>query len=831
MSASTILVVEDNPVTRKLFRVTLESAGYAVEEAADGAEALEAVRRSAPALILQDLRLPDMSGFELVERMRKLPHAAETPVIAISGLIVGPEEAAIAAGRFHDFLAKPVEPSRLLQTVAGYVPRPGTFADRSGTRGRVLVVDDEPVQRKLTAIRLRDLGYAVDSAEDGEAALAKARHTPPDAIVSDVLMPKLDGFGLCQAVRQDPRLAHIPVVLASSSYVDEEDRSLATKMGADALVTRTPDMAGVIEALVAARSKPPASRKVVLTPFLSSVHLERVVQQLERQVTMGATLAQRNAALTAALAAIDGIARVLARTSDPSLAARDILAICLEAGGVSEGALYLDRPGAPLALRAVIGFTKSDPKQVDAFFNHRDVLAQLVAQRGAVALPSAAVPESVSSDILARARVPGMVLATIPIHGTPAGALVMGSEQSALGTLEWLTFIRTVATQLGQAIALARASHRQELLLSSAGDGILGIDTARLVTFANASAARMLGRSPDGMVGLPLHDLVHARPGEAPRCAVAECRLGEAFAAASGLVEDVFVDRGGGTVPVEYHLQPILEGGEAAGAVIVFRDLSERQRVQQLATLEATRRQQLQIKDQFLTHVSHELRTPLTAIREFTTIVLDGLAGELGAQQREYLSIALRNADELRGMIDDLLEATRSETARLTVRPVPMALGTVVGEAVEQNAAAAQAKGVTLRTELARDLPPAQADPNRVRQIVGNLIGNAIKFTPAGGDIVVRASSAAEPGAVLVSVADSGSGIPAEAAERVFDYLYQGPNVTDLTRKGFGIGLHLCKDLVTRQGGRIWVESAPGRGSTFCFTLPVHRDAVAEAAP
>jgi PAS domain S-box-containing protein len=827
--ASTVLVVEDNPITRKLFRVTLESAGYAVQEASDGHEALERAQRGWPALILQDLRLPDMSGFDLAERLRQFPHASETPIIAISGLISRAEQTAVGTGRFHGFLAKPVEPSHLLEVVAEYLPRPGTVVDSSGTRGRVLVVDDEPVQRKLTAVRLRDLGYAVETAEDGQAALAKARHDPPDAILSDVLMPQLDGFGLCREVRFDPRLAHIPVVLASSAYIEEEDRTLANKMGADALVVRTPDLGAAIEALSAARSAPRTERAVVLTPYLAATHLDRVVRQLERQVAMTASQAQRNATLTAKLSAIDGISRVLARTTDPSIAARDILAICLEAGGVSEGALYLDRPGEPLALRAVIGFDAVGPGEVESFFNHREVLAQLVSQSAAVALSSPGIPEAVSSHILKLSRVPGMVVATIPIHGKPAGALVMGSREPTLGTNEWLSFARTVATQLGQAIALARTARNLDLLLASAGDGIVGIDTAHSVSFANPAAARMLGRSPEEMMGSSLHDLVHVRSGE-PQCAAGSCKLIQALTTPGELVEDSFLARDGSKVAVEYRLQPIVEGDHPAGSAIVFRNIADRRRAQQLTTLEATRRQQLQIKDEFLTHVSHELRTPLTAIHEFTTILLDGLAGEVRPAQREYLEIVLRNTDELRGLIDDLLEAARNEMARLTVRPVRLSLAPVVAEAVEQQTPGVHAKGVSLQTDVPPDLPPVLADPARVRQIVGNLVGNAVKFTPTGGRIAVRARADAEPGAVLVTVADSGPGIPPDAMERVFDYMYQGSNVAELTRKGFGIGLHLCQDLVTRMGGRIWVESRVGHGSEFFFTLPLFVEPRTEAS-
>jgi CheY-like chemotaxis protein len=347
------------------------------------------------------------------------------------------------------------------------------------------VVDDEPVQRKMTAVRFRDLGYTVETAPDGEAALAQARHDPPDVIISDVLMPKLDGFGLCRAVRQDPRLAKIPVVLASSSYVDQEDHALAIKMGADRCVTRTPDLAKVIDAVEAVQSPERAPPQLVLTPFLTSQHLERVVQQLERQVALTASLAGRNAHLAAQLAALEGVARALAQSVDLDQAAPEILAICLEAGGVSQGAFYLRNTAGSLVLRAVLGFVSTPQAQPESFFGHTALLEQLITAHDAVALPSAAIPESISREIMERTNSAGFVIATVPAEGQPRGALVMGSH-GALGVAEeWLSFARVVGTQLGYLLTLMRLPGR-------AGSPPDGLDTG---AGSRSSAGRPSGAS------------------------------------------------------------------------------------------------------------------------------------------------------------------------------------------------------------------------------------------------------------------------------------------------------------------------------------------------
>jgi len=451
---ATILVVEDNPITRKMFRVALETAGYHVEEAGDGREALESAQRNPPALILQDLRLPDMTGFELAERLRALPQAADAPIIAVSGMLSGAEESGMATARFHDFLAKPVEPSRLLQVVAAYLPPAGTGGDPRPLGRRVLVVDDEPVQRKLAALRLEAMGYVVDTAADGQEALNRARHEPPDAIVSDVLMPTLDGFGLCRAVRQDPRLAGVPVVLVSSAYIEEEDRALATRVGADACVVRTPELSEVIAALAATESADRVAPHLVADEFMTTAHLRRVVRQLERQVVQVGTLTRRNVSLTAQLSALEGIARLLTQTVDIEHAAREILAHCLEAGSVSLGALYIRDAGGTMALRAAIGFDS----MAESFFGHASLLEQLVGEYPVLALPSSHIPEPASQEILDRSGSQSLMIATIQAGARPTGALVMGSRAAGLDTEEWLTFARVVGTQLGYAFTLAEGT-------------------------------------------------------------------------------------------------------------------------------------------------------------------------------------------------------------------------------------------------------------------------------------------------------------------------------------------------------------------------------------
>jgi signal transduction histidine kinase len=251
-----------------------------------------------------------------------------------------------------------------------------------------------------------------------------------------------------------------------------------------------------------------------------------------------------------------------------------------------------------------------------------------------------------------------------------------------------------------------------------------------------------------------------------------------------------------------------------------LRHSIERQRMQSEADL--NRAHQMQFKDEFLSHVSHELRSPLTAIHQFVTILLDGLAGELVLKQRQYLDIVLKNITQLDSMINDLLDVTRAQTGKLIMEPQCTSASDATAYVVNTLQGAAKAKGITLSPDIECGLPMVCADPTRIRQILVVLVDNAIKFTPTGGVVKVNARPFADdPNLLVLEVSDTGCGISPDLTERIFERLFQAPGPARAGRKGLGLGLYICKELVTRQGGHIWARSVQGQGTVFSFTVPV----------
>jgi signal transduction histidine kinase len=251
-----------------------------------------------------------------------------------------------------------------------------------------------------------------------------------------------------------------------------------------------------------------------------------------------------------------------------------------------------------------------------------------------------------------------------------------------------------------------------------------------------------------------------------------------------------------------------------------LRHAIERHRMQTETDL--IQRHQMQFRDEFLSHVSHELRSPLTAIYQFVTILLDRLAGELNLQQHEYLEIILRNIKQLQSMINDLLEVTRVQAGKLTIELQCTSLTDAILYTVNTLQGAAAGKGIALSSDVDCGLPSVNADPTRVQQILIILVDNAIKFTPTGGAVKVQTRVFEEdPGFLLVEVSDTGCGISPDMTERIFEHLYQITDPGQAGRKGLGLGLYISKELVTRQGGKIWVSSEPEKGSHFFFTVPI----------
>jgi two-component system phosphate regulon sensor histidine kinase PhoR len=244
--------------------------------------------------------------------------------------------------------------------------------------------------------------------------------------------------------------------------------------------------------------------------------------------------------------------------------------------------------------------------------------------------------------------------------------------------------------------------------------------------------------------------------------------------------------------------------------VTSYRDGLRREQIDAL-------RQSDQLKDQYMNMLSHELRLPLTVINGFGSAMLDGMAGSITEEQRQYLKRILDACDKLTAFVKDLLDASLVKAGMFSVHPRPMKLKEITRGIIESLGPLAGRKHQVLIDEVSDWLPPLMADDRRVGQVVSNLVQNAIKFTPEGGTIRVSAHTEGER--IRCEVADSGIGIRESDIPRLFKRFSQ----LERSEGGIGLGLSIVKGIVEAHGGTIGVESEPGIGSTFWFTLPLAR--------
>lgn len=228
------------------------------------------------------------------------------------------------------------------------------------------------------------------------------------------------------------------------------------------------------------------------------------------------------------------------------------------------------------------------------------------------------------------------------------------------------------------------------------------------------------------------------------------------------------------------------------------------------------------MKSDFVSNVSHELRTPLTSIKGSVDNMLDGLTGSLNEKQVRYLSRIKSNTDRLSRLINDLLDLSRIEAGRVEVRPATLPLTALAEEVAEYLKALAAEKLIQVEVPSPDPSVTVWADRDKVTQVLMNLIGNAVKFTPRDGKVSVAIEKNGND-YVQISIADTGPGILPEEANKIFSKFYQVANLDKQKPAGSGLGLAISKALVEMHGGKIWMESEIGRGSTFYFTLPAQQ--------
>jgi PAS domain S-box-containing protein len=371
---------------------------------------------------------------------------------------------------------------------------------------------------------------------------------------------------------------------------------------------------------------------------------------------------------------------------------------------------------------------------------------------------------------------------------------------------------RTQALETAQ-LQLQQNVKQDEALLGSIGDSVMATDRHGYVIWINKSAEKMLKLTNQEILG-KRYDMVWQLETEKGEPVPPEQRpilraLTNGQPQQNADYYYVRKDAQGKIVvrfAIAVNVAPVFLDGQMTGAIVVFRDITHEREVDRMKT-------------EFISLASHQLRTPLSAIRWFSEMLLAGDAGELSAEQQEFTKNISDSTKRMTDLVGSLLDIARIESGRIMINPQPTDLAELINGIVTDLKGKTSIKQQQLVVSVHKDLPKINVDPQLVGQVYLNLLTNAIKYTPKGGEITVLVSRKGEE--VVSQVADNGYGIPPEEQDKMFQKFFRATNIIKVESDGTGLGMYLVKAIVESSGGRIWFESEVGKGTTFWFTLPM----------
>ena len=339
-----------------------------------------------------------------------------------------------------------------------------------------------------------------------------------------------------------------------------------------------------------------------------------------------------------------------------------------------------------------------------------------------------------------------------------------------------------------------------DAVIRSIAEGLVVVDANGNVVMMNPVAERLLGVSRKDKLGQPLVEnlkdeqlvsLVKGAPDQDER-------------------EIELISQKDETKKILRASSAVIEGedGRTIGMVAVLSDITKQRELEQL-------------KSNFVANVSHELRTPLVAIDKSLSLILSKTIGEIPGPQEQLLTIAERNVKRLTLLINDLLDLSKLEAGKMEFKREPSSIEKIIDESIDGLLTWAKTREISMKKNVEDNLPPMDVDPNKIIQVLTNLLGNSIKFTPKGGTIFVAANRTQDNGSIQISVQDTGVGISKEALPKIFNKFYQAGERISTDLSGTGIGLSIVKEIVEWHGGKIWVESHQGQGAKFIFTVPL----------
>lgn len=354
----------------------------------------------------------------------------------------------------------------------------------------------------------------------------------------------------------------------------------------------------------------------------------------------------------------------------------------------------------------------------------------------------------------------------------------------------------------------AESKAKIDAMLSNIGDGIIGTTDGGEILYVNKSTENLLGYKEEELIGklllhaIPLVDL-NKRPVDSNKRPIRNAMMTGRTAYSRDFQ---FQRKDGEFLPVAITASPVKYMGTLLGGVVVFRDITKEREIDRMKT-------------EFISLASHQLRTPLSSMKWFTESLLDGDSGELNEDQKKILNNIYISNERMIDLVNALLNISRIESGRLMIEPEPVDLSKLLQEVIVDVSKQIEDKQQKLTISTHENLPKVNLDPKLVRHAFMNLITNAIKYTPANGEIELIISK--DNKEIIFRITDSGYGIPKEDQEHIFGKFFRSDNIKKYETDGTGLGLYMVKQIVEASNGRVWFQSEEGKGTTFWIAFPL----------
>jgi len=672
---------------------------------------------------------------------------------------------------------------------------------------RILIVDDEESIRLTLSTILTREGYTVQAVGSFDEVTEILPSFPPDTIILDVLLPKVSGLDILKYLKEHG--VEAPVIIITGAP-DIQSARESLRHGAYDYIAK-PFTLDVLRQSVARAIK----EKELLDARRELEEQKRRYQEdLERQVKeRTAELQRRNMEL----AALNRLGAILAESLSLEDTLQAALAELVAAASSPLGAVYLRRDGeffCAARVASVKALADLLPPSLDSALS--EMLQADPARLTAEQLPDSLRRAVVAADaksvwltgLMAQAETKGLLLITTAEEEVAVSLLAASARQIAAAVQNAQLFEESVTRR-----------QRTEAIIQNMADGVLVLDREDRISVCNPALRNILGILREDLMGRSIHEF---RDSPDPGLAA----LWEIGAPSADLLEQLqamsYDSSGASEMPFVVRREVSLSA-PLNRIVMVYttqlRDLAHNPMGQVRLVRDITRERELErMKSDFVSIVSHELRTPLFYIKGFIELLLQGKA-EDAKVRTEFLNIIRDQTEHLRKLVEDILDTAKMEQGSLVLKRERVPVEDLIRQAVADAEGMASSAGVALRVEIPEPLPEVMGDFIRLKQVMANLIGNAIKFSKSGGVATVRGLR--KPGEVWVQVEDQGTGIPPQSLPHVFDKFFQAESSQTRSSGGAGLGLYIAKQIVERLGGRIWAESERGKGSKFTFALPV----------